>query len=258
MTSPSGEALPSVEEDCALKNPQTVCKTCPSDDEALKADTSEGTTLANSWSDAQCHVEDLTILARVGQKLARFTGTGFIALDTGIARVVKAVPLTLQNLWHNYFKPSPTSSPILGEPLPYSYMAVGDDKGNIHAIKGTANEDAAPYWDSTTKQFTQRPVSENTLPRKGVVTAASGLEIVGYAPIADGGNPAEIRNLHALLGAGLMYMEQQATVDDACDCAPGSGIASVAKTLALPVPTGSETYSLKYSTAEGLHWSEDA
>ena len=254
---PSGESLPSVEDACAVKSPQSACKTCPSDDESLRADTSEGTTLANSWSDAQCHVENLTILARVGQKLARFTGTGFIALDSGIARVVNSVPLKLQNLWHKWWKPTATSRPILGEPLPYPMMAVGDDKGNIHAIQGPTAEDATPYWDSAAEQFTQRPISENRLPRKGVVTSVADLELVGYVPISDGQPVDTVRDMKALAGAGLMYLETTVTVDDGCECAPNNGVASVAKTLPLPIPYGTETYTLKFSAAEGLHWSED-
>jgi len=56
----------------------------------------------------------------------------------------------------------------------------------------------------------------------------------------------------------LVILEEQVTVDDSCECAPGSGTASAATTLAFPTPIADETYTLKYSTALGLHWSEDA
>lgn len=254
VTSPSGEQLPSVEDACAIQNPQRICKTCPSDDEALRSDTSDGTSLANSWLDAQCRTENLTILARVGNKLSRFTGTGFIALEAGIARVVANVPLKALKLWHRWWKPTSTSSPILGEPLDYPYMTIADAKGNIHAISGPDGVDASPVWNGTTREFTQKPLSENTLPRKGPITCQTDLELVGYAPIAEGGDPDTVRQMRALEGEGLVYLEEQATVDDSCDCAEGSGSAHVAKTLEMPVPAGAEVYILKYSTALGLHW----
>jgi hypothetical protein len=199
----------------------------------------------------------VTILARIGDKLARFAGSGFIKLDSGIASVVSSVPIKLTTIWHRWWKPTPASPPILGEPLTYPYAAVADTDGNIHAIKGPASENAVPHWDATTKEFAQKPVSEIELDRKGVILRANNLELVGYAPIADGGAVDAVRPMRALNGKGLVILTEAATIDGTCECAPGAGVASKASTLALPVPDGAEVYTLKFSTALGLHWSED-
>lgn len=255
---PDGSCLPLIADDCALAKNQTICKTCPSDDECLRSDTSDGTTLASSWTDAGCYSEGVTILGRVGSKLARFAGTGFIALEAGIAKVVSAVPIKLTTIWHRWWKPTPASPPILGEPLAYPYLAISDSEGNIHAIKGPADENALPHWDATTKEFTQKPVSEVALDRKGAILRANNLELVGYTPIADGGDVDAVRPMRALNGSGLVVLTEVATVDPTCECAPGAGTASKASTLTLPTPAADETYTLKYSAALGLHWSEDA
>lgn len=256
--SPEGDCLPSIADECALAKNDTLCKQCPSDDEALRSDASDGTTLASSWTDAGCYAEGVTILGRVGNKLARFAGTGFIALEAGIAKVVSSVPIKLATIWHRWWKPTHASSPILGEPLAYPYMAIADSSGNLHAIKGPSDENAVPYWDAATKEFAQKPVSEVALDRKGPLLRANDIELVGYAPIPEAGDPNMVRPLRGLNGKGLVVLTEAATVDPACDCAPGVGVTSKASTLALPVPAGDEVYTLKYSTALGLHWSEDA
>jgi hypothetical protein len=197
------------------------------------------------------------IFGRVGNKLARFVGSGFISLNNGFAEVVDSVPLKTTTLWHRWWKPSPTSVPILGEPLPYTYLTISDNQGNLHSIKGPDGENAIPHWDFVTKEFTQKPVSEIELDRKGVVLRANNIELVGYAPIPDGGDVDAVRPMRALSGKGLVVLTEAATVDGTCECAPGSGTASKASTLADPVPAGSETYTLKFSTALGKHWVED-
>jgi hypothetical protein len=241
-----------------LAKTATLCKSCPSDDECLRSDQSDGTTLASSWTDAGCYTEGVTILGRVGSKLARFAGTGFIALESGIAKVVSAVPIRAVTLWHRWWKPTPTGPPILGEPLSYPYLSIADSEGNLHAVKGPANENAVPHWDASSNEFTQKPISEIDLDRKGALVRASNIELVGYAPIAEGGELNAVRPMRALNGAGLVVLTEAATVDPTCECAPGVGTASKASTLALPTPVADEVFTLKYSTALGLHWSEDA
>ena len=250
--------LPTIEQDCAISKPTSLCKTCVSDDTCLKSDSSDGTTLTSSWQDAGCYSEGVTILGRVGSKLARFAGSGFIKLESGVASVVSAVPLRAITLWHRWWKPSAASPPILGEPLAYPYQAVADTDGNIHGIKGVDAEDSISMWNSTTKEFSQTPVSEINHTKKGVFDRASEIELTGFAPIANGGDAETVRPEKALSGKGLVILTEQATISNSCNCAPGSGTASVASTLALPVPVADETYTLKYSTALGLYWSEDA
>lgn len=258
VTSPTGDCLPTIEQDCAITKPTSLCKTCVSDDDCLKSDASDGTTLASSWQDAGCYAEGVTILGRVGSKLARFAGSGFLKIESGIASVVSSVPLRAATLWHRWWKPTAVSAPILGEPLAHPYQIIADTEGNLHGIKGVDLEDSLSLWNSTIKEFAQTPVSEIEHAKKGAFTRGSGIELTGFTPIADGGDVNAVRSEKVLSGAGLVVLTEQATVDGACGCAPGTGTASVATTLALPVPVADETYTLKFSTALGLYWSEDA
>lgn len=256
--SPTGECLPLVIDDCAVAKDVSACTPCYSDPQCLASDQSDGTTLAATWLDACCHNEGVTLLGRVGSKLAKFTGSGFIALTGGYASVVPSVPLNLTTIWHRLWKTTPTRRPILGAPLPYNYMAVGSAEGKIHGIKGPSDESATPVWDADTQEFTQMPLSEVPLPRKGVLARANNIELVGYAPIASNGLATAVRDQKALSGKGLVILTEVNTIDSTCECADQNGTASKASTLALPVPDGVEVYTLKYSTALGLHWSEDA
>ena len=254
--SPSGECLPSITDECAFTRAESICREV--DPSCVNSTDSEGTTLANSWTDAACYNSGATILARVGSKLARFSGTGFISLVNGVASVVTSVPLRVSTIWHRWWKATPTSAPILGEPLAYPYQVIADSNGTLHGIRGPEDEKAVGVWNPATKDFTQTPLSEVPKQVKGVVRTSTGIELTGFAPIAGGGDVAAVRDMKALSGSGLVILTEQVTVDDSCECAPGSGTASVAATLELPTPVADETYTLKFSTALGLYWSEDA
>ena len=256
--SPSGEALPTVADDCALTKPTTLCKPCPEDPNCLVADGSDGTTLTSSWLDATCSDQDVTLLARVGSKLARFTGTGFISIVAGKASLVQNMPFKLVHIWHRWWKPTPASTPILGAPLDFPYMAVGDADGNPLAQKGIADEDSVTVWKHAEKVFRQTPLSEVKHPLKGLLprSGEADFELVGYVAIPDNGSITAVRQLSTLSGDGILFMEQQDTVADPeapCDTSK----ATVARFLAMPTPVADETYTLKFSAADGLYWNED-
>ena len=255
VVSPSGEQLPLVADDCAVAAKSTsLCTSCVTDSACLSSDRSDGTSLASTWADAVCCSEGLVILARKGTKLSRFAGSGFIQLENGLASVVPSVPLRTSTLWHRWWRPTPSSTPILGEPLTYPYQVIADSEGNLHSIKGTDAEDSVSLWNSTTKAFAQTPFSEAPHSRKGALPLASNIELVGYAPIVAGGLTTTVRQEKALSGKGLVILTERPTINNSCDCGPGTGTASVASTLALPVPVSTEAYVLTYSTALGLHW----
>ncbi len=257
IVSPSGECLPTVADDCAIARDASICKPRYSDPHCIGSDQSDGTTLATTWSDACCHSEGVTLLGRVGSKLAKLAGDGFIKITNGYASVVSAVPLSLTTLWHHFFKTGPGVRPILGDPLPFNYLAVGDANGNLHGIKGPSDQVTVTVWDYTANEYNQTPLSELPLPRKGVLATGTNLELTGYAPIVESGDIATVRQQKALSGSGLVILTEVVTPDSTCECADGNGTASVASTLALPVPDADEVYVLKYSTALGLHWEEE-
>lgn len=253
----TGECLPTVADDCAIAKPTTLCKPCPDDPACLVADGSDGTTLASSWLDACCYNENVTLLARVGDKLARFSGSGFLSFLNGKASLVQNMPLKLVSIWHRWWKPTQASPPILGEPLDFTYLAVGNESGDLLAQKGISDEDSEVVWKSAEKVFRPTAQSEVKRPLKGLLPRLAELELVGYAPIPSNGAITDIRQLSSLAGAGILYAEQEATVADP-DAPCDSSLATMVKFLAMPVPAAAETFTLKFSTALGLHWSEDA
>lgn len=253
----STNALPTVADDLALQQTTEACVDCPQDNSCINSCQSEGTELPSSWLDAGCRSGDLTILARYGSKLSRFSGSGFIKLVNGVASVVTSVPLKAATLWHRWWKPTATSTPIVGEPLAYPYQVIAAPTGDLHAIKGHAEEDSVALWDASAKEFRQTPESELPKAQKGLLPRAEEIELIGYAPIAEGDEADTVRPLASLEGAGLIYLEQQATVASPSNPC-GAALASVTKTLAMPTPVADETYTLKFSTAQGLYWSADA
>jgi hypothetical protein len=249
--SSTGEPLPLISDIHGLANAPTEC--CS--DSCIPNAQSEGTILSNHWLDAACHTKDITILARVGDRLARFVGSGFLQLVNGKFSVVQSLALRSNTLWHRWWKPTAASRPILGEPLPYPHMVVGDVDGNLHNIKGPDTEDAIPHWNSTTKEFTNKPISEIPLCQKGLLPRASALELTGYAAIPEGGSATSVRCLSTLQGSGFLFADPIPTVDTDCECASTPSLASVVATL--PFPDGEGPFTLKYSLAEGPYWQED-
>jgi len=253
ITSPSGEQLPTIE---AVHGLTLAPEPCCADTGCEPTTSSEGSLLPNSWVDSCCHSTGLTILARVGNRLARFAGTGFLQLTDGKFSVVSAIPIKAVTLWHRWWKPTSSGPPILGEPLAYPYLTIADSDGKLHGIKGPDAEDAVPHWNSATKEFTNKPISEIVPCQKGLLPRAPALELTGYAAIPESGSPTAVRCLSTLEGSGLLFADPTPTVDTDCECAPQPSLASVVTTL--PFPDGEGPYTLKYSLAEGFYWSEDA
>ena len=250
--SPSGEPLPDISD---VQGLSTSPSPCCGDATCEPSTGSEGSTLTSSWLDSCCRSTGLTILARVGDKLARFSGSGFLQLTDGKFSVVQSIAVRSTSLWHRWWKPTASSRPILGEPLTYPYLTIQDLDGYHHPIKGPDAEDALPHWNSTTKEFTNKPISEIQLCQKGLLPRAPALELTGYAAIPETGSTEAVRCLSTLEGTGLLWADPVPTVDTDCDCAPQPSLASVVTTL--PFPDGAGPYTLKYSLSDGLYWSED-
>lgn len=250
--------LPTVADDYAASTGTSqTCSTC---EDGVASDASLGSDVPSNFLDTQCANSGITLLARIGNKLSRFTGSGFLKLEKGKASVVCNIPLMLTTLWHEYGKISFTRGPVPGNPLPFKYLPVGDAKGNVHAIKGVSDEDCSLTWKSADGAFEIKPTSENEKTHKGLLPRRTTLELVGYAPIPDGGNPDQVRPLSSLQGSGIIVVDSIATVDSDCNCPgcdPSPAFASVARFL--PNPTTGTIWSLKFNRTTGSHfWSADA
>ena len=264
----SGTTLPSIEDiegACAESSlcPQSECvqasatqaaPVCP-DENSLRSTASCGYTLPNGFTDPveDLNGEGITILGRIGNKLAKFSGNGFIQLVCGKAKVVSSVAMKVTSLWHQWWKPDRINgNPVLGDPYPIPYMLVADSDGNMHLVKGFADKQAVLVWDNEAGAWTVCDSADFQLFSNGTEEQVSALEIAGFAPLAAGSSCDTARPMAVLAGEGVLYAESALScVDESSECGT-QRTASVSKFL--PFPTGTGEYVLKYNSADGLRW----
>jgi hypothetical protein len=230
------------------------------DSNALRSSASCGYTLPNGFTDpiADRNNEGVTLLGRIGAKLAKLTGSGFIKIVEGKAFIVSSVPIKISTLWHQWWKPTGINArPALGAPLPFHHAVIADSVGNLHGIKGGA-EDAGQVWNSEMQQWEVRAEADRAFAKRGHLERAASLELVGLEAIAVSGTGAEVRNFKTLAGSGLIVVEQTSTTASSCDCPgcePVPAMSSIARFV--PFPSGDATWTLKWDAESGPHWVED-
>jgi hypothetical protein len=239
-----------------------------SDPNAIRSTASCGFTLPTGYTDA---INDnsnsgVTLLGRIGSKLAKLSGNGFIQVVNGLAFVVSSVRLRVTDLWHEWWRPAGINTrPVIGTPYDFPYQVIADSDGVLHAIKGLSGEgithDSIQVWDLSAGAWVTRQVADFPILKRGLLPTLTELELVGFAPIATSGSSDDVRQLSRLQGSGILIIEQQATIDSSCaceGCTPVPAVSSVARFLANPTEDG--TYSLKVVVTDGeaVHqWVED-
>lgn len=178
----------------------------------------DGKQLDYSWLDAK-ESKFATLLARCGNRLVQLTGEGVLWLEKGKVSVRRDVPLKVSRLWHKWFIPTPTSTPILGQPMPIPHMVVADVDGNAHAIQGLSDEDSVPMWKHESQMFEQRGVSNFPVCTREKLPSSNRLELVGFDPLNETENEAALRKLKRIDGEGIIVFKKQATApSEMCDC----------------------------------------
>jgi hypothetical protein len=253
---------PTCSEACTVPESSVVGSPVCADPNALRSSGSAGTTLENKWTDAvpDHSNQGVTLLARIGQKLASLKGSGFLQLKDGKVRVVSAVTIAVKKLWHAWTQGSGINSRVaLGAPLPYPYQVITDAEGTPHIIQGHAADDSVNVWNAALQQWEVRPVSEFPIQQKGLIDGADAIELTGFEPVPLGGDLTLGRSLKKLSGSGVIVVNEVTTAQPDCDCEVCvSQVATASVATFLPFPTGDATHTLKWSEALGPHWSEDA
>lgn len=248
-----GEAFPLISTENGLLHPQKSDCCGPAD-----SCPSPGSAIPSYLMDSCCENEGVTLLGRKGDKLTRFTASGFLQLIKGKATVVESIVLKVSELYHRRFRNFGKGLPVLGEPLDSAYDVIADDTGKMFAQKGTTEEDSVKKWDADLNLHVVTPISELPKTHKGLLPGESELELVGFAPIPSNGSSEDVRSMSVLSGEGILVFTKQATIasDCACEgCQPVEAEASVARFLANP--TGDGVYTLKFSVDDGVYWEED-
>lgn len=236
--------------------------------DALRSSSSTGTTLDPSWTDS---IEDrngngVTLLGRLGRKLARLAGNGFIQIRDGFAFVVKSVPILVVDQWHEWYKPTGINKkPVIGAPLAAPYDVIADTNGQLHAIQGISGDavhgGSLRVWDKDAAAWVTTETCDVPIERRGLAPRVTSIELAGFTAIPANSTADAVRELSVLSGSGIIVVNQQPTIASSCDCEgcePEAAVASVATFLPFPDTEDEEaSYTLKWNT-EGPYWSLDA
>lgn len=234
----------------------------------LTSSASPGTTLDSTWTDAlgDHNGEGVTLLGRIGRKLAKVLGNGFLQIRDGKAFVVTSVALKVTDVWHQWVKLTGINRrPVIGDALPFTYQIIGDANGQLHGIQGLVGDlitcGSVHVWNKDEGLWETKETADIPIERRGLAPRVTALELTGFEPISAQGSATTVRELSVLSGSGIIVVNQQATIPSSCDCEgcePEAALASVATFL--PFPTSEDeaaTFSLKWTVEDGPHWVED-
>ena len=201
-----------------------------------EAGDSPGLKLPNGYDDARLQDEGLTLLAKLGCRLAAFKGTGVVYVEKGKARLQSFVPLKVHQLWHRFVDYHGTAVPA--EPKAAPFLAIADECGNIHAMGGLTEGFSALLHDKATGGWL--PVDTGFFPKDhiGALGESPCIQLTGYRPLDALGTEEVRRDLEVLGGVGLILMSKmQAPVSEVGSCCE-QGTQSVAKVLPYPSEPG--------------------
>ena len=197
----------------------------------------------------------LTLLGRIGNRLAKFVGSGFIQVEDGEAKLVSFIPLKIRELYHRWVIPSPGQSAVLGAAKPAPYMVISDNDGKTYAIKGLAGEDCIILWDFVAKAFVTKPLTDFPVSVKGALQKRDKIEIAGFQPPSSACYD-KAREVMALKGAGIVFLTNETVeypdsmcCDDTCgsDCkCDDNKIISVASVVLYPDDSSTKQYILAW------------
>ena len=242
------------------------CESCDSDPLHPRCDNpkveiandTEGSQLPFTWVDAK-PVAKMTLLGRVGRFLARLKGEGVLWLESdGEVSVRKFLPFRTSHLWHKWYKPTPTSAPIIGNPMNYPYKVITDLDGNPFTVMGLPNEDSIEVFNHETKEFEARPVTDFPVcVSEQLDDSSTNFELVGFEAL----NPTDSSDLRRCLkkisGEGMLCLKKVPTA--ACDCeecqAIGAQTAETTVVEFIPHPTVESVLTHSGNAGECPVWS---
>ena len=213
--------------------------------------TTEGST--QPWMTDAREATKLTLLGRIGNRLAKFVGSGFIQVEGGEARLVSHIPLKIRDLYHRYVIPAPGQHPVIGAAKPAPYMVVSDDTGKAWGIKGLSGEDCFVVWDFVSQKWGVKPLTDFPITMRGTLPKSTGVELVGF-DIPDSDCIESARQLRALSGSGVVMLSSKIQkIEDGCACDP-CNVTSEATVVRFPDDSSSAEYMLEWTFEHGLRF----
>lgn len=196
--------------------------------------------------------EEAVLLVRVGERLKRFCGSGYLKITEGIASLAAEIGIRVTDLWHDTLE-GPTSpcnpSGRTQTPKENYYDVVADDCGNLHGIQGLPGVNSVRVWDSTKCMFRTVPTAELGKTATGQLPQASALELVGFPPVPEGGDLSAERVMKKLCGDGVVIIEPKATQPAEGTC-PGQEDACVGRVVPFP-DDSTQQYLLAWNSTTG-------
>lgn len=211
------EEVIEVEEECPDCENEKAQEQCVNP-KAEKVSGTDGKELDFTWKNA-VEVKCAVLLAICGNKLAKLTGEGALWLEKGKVCARKDIPLKISKLWHKWYLPTPNSSPLMGQPMPFPYLVVSDLVGNGFGIKGLADEDSVTVWDFEEQHFYQKPLTDFPPCVRRKLAYSNRLELMGVEPLGVSDDPSLLRCLKRIDGQGILVLKQEQTApSEVCEC----------------------------------------
>ncbi len=210
----------------------------------------------------------MTLVGRIGDRLSKFVGSGFIQVKDGEASLVSQIKLKVSELWHKYVIPNPGGAAVIGAAKPAPYLLISDNNGKVYAIKGLTGENSIVVWDHDTQAWETKATTDFPVAVKGVLPKADGIELSGFRPPSEACYE-KAREAVALKGDGIVFVTStEATYPDSVCCDEDCNGAedccdynthAIASVVPYPSsPTADTTYFLGYTKDGGLSFVEDS
>ena len=172
---------------------------------------------ASSLTD-QKETSAMTLVGRIGDRLSKFVGSGFIQVKDGEASLVSQIKLKVSELWHKYVIPNPGGAAVIGAAKPAPYLLISDNNGKVYAIKGLTGENSIVVWDHDTQAWETKATTDFPVAVKGVLPKADGIELSGFRPPSEACYE-KAREAVALKGDGIVFVTStEATYPDSVCC----------------------------------------
>lgn len=192
---------------------------------------------------------EMTLIGRYGEKIARFVGDGYIRIKQGKATLTQSIPMSVSRLWHKWVKTSGGTKAVLGDPSPYPFRVIADNSGTCYAVRGLTDHDSVEVYDHVAKQFYQKPVSAFPIQVIGDLPRVDRIQLTGFRKQ----NPAEacsetVRPIESLSGNGIVISEYDASAE--ADCQDFKR--SFARVIGFPDDV--QNYYVRYDKANGIYF----
>lgn len=212
-----------------------------------------GKTLDSTWAN-QKWADSAYLLTRFGSSLAKLRGTGYLFMENGVGFVKPTVSLSLDRIHADWYRPTPHSLPVPGNPSPFPLLVMADENGMPKGLPGLIDQDAEIFWDASEKKWSVRSIANRQMCVEEQLTDSTGLELVGFEPLeGEDADPTTQRCLKKLCGPpGLLVMDEVVTPGDCQDCEgnPTPCATMVASTVPDPASDG-QIYGYKIDPVTG-------